>query len=418
MSDESPQAALAEAPSPREPAPRTFLVAAQAVVVGVSFSTLLAGSNAISPLLPVYRNVLHFDPVMLSLTFVCYVSVLAVVLLVVARSHLLRHAPLLLAAALAITIGSDVLLSTASPTAVLGGRAIAGVALGIATGSAAALMVDAIGNRGRALIATGNLVGAVLGTGAALLWVFAVGDSSTTWVFLAHAGLCALILVPLLVVLSARRKPISAALSAPPRAAAGGAPGAARRRVIPYLVGGLGWFAIRMTIVFAPSLVADQETPWVGSLGNLLVLAASAAGQLASPTIARLAPRSSGLVAMALGAAALLVAAHAAIPALAFAGFAVLGYGIGLSYRLCLVLLTLGLRPELQGRVSSLFSAVTYAVAGAGVLVLGALGSLVDLTTAVTAGYALVVFGALVCFLLPARPTLAQISIPPLPPER
>ena len=59
---------------------------------------------------------------------------------------------------------SDGLMSLATEQAIMIGRAFAGLAGGLGTGSAAALVVSAMGVKGRSISATGNLVGAVIGT--------------------------------------------------------------------------------------------------------------------------------------------------------------------------------------------------------------------------------------------------------------
>ena len=123
--------------SPSQPAPpgRAEPVV-QAALVAACFSLLLAGSNAFCPLLPVYRDRLGLDPLVLSLTFTLYVAALVVVLFTLARPRFTRHAAPLLLASLTMMITSDL------------GRAVAGIAGGLGTGAASALVVAAIGDPG------------------------------------------------------------------------------------------------------------------------------------------------------------------------------------------------------------------------------------------------------------------------------
>lgn len=65
----------------------------QAGLVGASFALLLVGTNAANPLLPVYREVLGFDALLLSLTYVFYVTVLTAFFVIMARPSLARYAP-------------------------------------------------------------------------------------------------------------------------------------------------------------------------------------------------------------------------------------------------------------------------------------------------------------------------------------
>jgi hypothetical protein len=57
------------------------------------------------------------------------------------------------------------------PDTILGGRILAGIAGGLGTGAASALVVAAIGTTGRAVTATGNTIGAILGVSGAQLAV-------------------------------------------------------------------------------------------------------------------------------------------------------------------------------------------------------------------------------------------------------
>lgn len=56
-----------------------------------------------------------------------------------------------------------------------------------------------------------------------------------------------------------------------------------------------------------------------------------------------------------------------------------MGVGIGVSYRLSLVVITRGASPAQQGTLSSLYAAFTYAAAAAGVLAMGVTGNIIGL---------------------------------------
>ncbi|RYH11589.1 hypothetical protein [Tropicimonas sp. IMCC6043] len=160
----------------------------QAALAAASFMLLLAGTNTTTPLLPLYRDMLGFSPLTVTLTFVAYVSLLVATLAVASGPKLVRYAPSVLVAALAVALLADLALSTGTAPGILAGRALQGVSSGIGTGAAAALVVAVVGNRGRALTATGNLAGAILGTAAAQAVLHLAGARAISISFEIHAG--------------------------------------------------------------------------------------------------------------------------------------------------------------------------------------------------------------------------------------
>ncbi|GAB2466555.1 MFS family permease [Conyzicola lurida] len=379
-----------------------FWALAQAGIVAVAFSLLLAGTNAVNPLLPVYREVLRLEPFVLSLTFVFYVTVLVIALVVLARPSLTRHATGLLLAALAVALGADALLSLSTEWSVLVGRMVAGVAGGLATGAAAALVVAAIGARGRALSATGNLVGAVVGTAASQIVIELRGSAATHEVFLWHGIAVLVVLVAASIVLRVRRAPNRLAL-----ATVAGVPEKLRLRLSDarYLATGcVAWAGVSVAIVLGATVFAELDSPLVRAVGPALMLGSSAAGQLASPHLARVVPWMSGVVLLSVGALGIAAGAVVDSPPLSLAGFAALGIGIGISYRAGLVALSRGASPARQGALSSAYGAITYAVAAAVVLTVGAVGNVTGVVPAAIG--ALVVTAVFGLVLLPFAPRL------------
>ncbi|GAA4429285.1 hypothetical protein GCM10023169_31430 [Georgenia halophila] len=344
---------------------------------------LLAGSNAVNPLLPIYREQLGLDPLVLSLTFVLYVAVLVCALFFLARPGRAHHATPFLLASLALLIASDLLLAHAQEWSILAGRVCAGLSGGLGTGAASALVVAAIGAKGRAVTATGNFVGGVLGAGASQLVVSLIGEAAPQAVFLGHAAIVAALLLAAIVVLRARRDANHADLTEAP-----GTPAPARidrRAVRMFATGTIAWTATSVAVVFGATVFADLGQPLVQAIGPTLLLGTSASAQLASPAITRIAPWISGALAMGLGIAGMLSGAWLALDALAIAGFAVLGAGVGVSFRAGLIALARGASPSRQGSLASLYAAVTYTVSAATVLTVGWAGNTTGLVPAVFA---------------------------------
>jgi MFS family permease len=351
---------------------------AQGIIAAISFSILLAGTNATTPMLPIYQRVLQFSPLMLSMTFVAYVTMLIAVLLFCSRPGFAKWSPTLLSSALLIAAVSDSFLAMASESWIMVGRAIAGVAGGIGTGSAAALVVAALGAKGRSVSATGNLIGAVAGTAFAQYCITRTGDAAMHWTFLIHGGVCLVLAGCLVTVLKLRAKSNRIQLADKPNTDTI-VWHVLKLNKIPLLVGSLDWILISTAIVTLPTFFGDLGMKWVSSFGVIMLLIACAASQIGSPWLSRAAPWMSGVLAMSIGSTFILLGATMLNAAVAIAGFVSVGAGIGISYRLSLVVITRGASPAQQGTLSSLYAALTYAAAAAGVLTTGVSGNLLGL---------------------------------------
>lgn len=375
---------------------------AQGVSVAAAFSLLLAGTNAITPVLPLYREFHGFTPLTMSLTFICYVAVLTLVLLLMSRPALVRWSPWCLCGALALAVCADVLVSSASEPGVLAGRAVAGAAGGLGTGAAAALVVAALGSRGSSLSATGNLIGAVIGTAFGQICVAALGADAVHWTFILHGAACLAVAAALATILVRRRRQNRTALSA---VVTGGRSSlsALRHHMMPTAVGCLAWISLSCVVVFLPSFFGELGMDTVKAVGVIALLVFSAAGQILSPYLARRVPWVSGVAALAVGVGAVLAGAAAHLSYISLAGFAVLGAGLGIAYRLGLVMLTRGAAPANHGALSSAYAAVTYAVAALVVLAAGAAGNALGVQTVVYLVFGIVGVSALAAALRTPR---------------
>lgn len=354
---------------------------AQAALVASAFSLLLAGSNIVNPLLPLYRGQLGFDPFLLSLTFVAYVTVLTIVLLAFSRPAMARWSPWALCAAVLLAAMSDILLALGTEPSIMLGRAVAGLAGGAGTGAASSLLAAAIGTAGRSLTATGNLVGAVGGTLFSQLCIELVGLRAIGTVPAVHAAVCGVVGSALMGVLISRRRENRTALASRIR----GERFSLRLlhgRLPSIGVGSVAWIAISTSVVLVPSSFGDRDMDLVQAAGALVLLTCSAASQLLSPWLARRVPWLAGAEVLAVGAALQLLGGGVQSIPIALVGFALVGVGAGIGYRVALVVVTRGSSPAQQGALASLFAAVTYAAAASAALLTGAVGNLVGLVPA------------------------------------
>lgn len=365
---------LLYSPSQRSPRYSSTLRIAQGITAALAFSILLAGTNATTPMLPLYHHILSFTPLMMSLTFVCYVGVLIGVLLICSRPMFVRWSSPMLCLSLLVAAISDVLLSTATGSGILFGRAIAGIAGGIGTGSAAALVVAALGSSGRSLSATGNLIGAVAGTAFAQTCIAWWGVAAMRWTFLLHGLVCMFLLIALSIILVLRHQDNRKLLFDVTKGKAAISE-SIRNHPLALTVGCISWITISAAIVSLPSFYSTHEMGWISAYGIIILLVFSAAGQLSSPWLAQIAPWGSGVTAITAGIVFLLLGADLGLSSLAAIGFAVIGMGIGVSYRLGLITFTKGSSPAQQGALSSFYAAITYGAAAICALALGVAGN-------------------------------------------
>lgn len=167
---------------------------------GVGFILAICGSNAMTPLLPGYMDTHGLGPAAASVLFATYFIALIIILLISARGPLIRHSRTVLPLALLAAIVGDLLQIVGASVEVLlfPGRFLTGASVGLSTGAAAAIMVAARGERGRAFIASGSLIGAGSGLVAAIaIAVFLPWQLVT--VYAIHAAATAVCLIVLLV---------------------------------------------------------------------------------------------------------------------------------------------------------------------------------------------------------------------------
>lgn len=378
--------------------PRHGLKTFQGAVAALSFSILLAGSNATTPLLPIYRSLMGFSPLTMSLTFVCYVGALIVFLVLLSRPSVLRWSPVLLLAGLLAAIASDLCMAIGTEGTILFGRVLTGVGAGLGTGPAAALVVAAFGARGRSVSATGNLVGAVIGTVLSQVAVSLLdGRAAIAWVFHVHAIACFLLFVILLAILRSMRHENRRVLGGidvtTPKVYK-----TLRVNWLPLCVGSLAWILISVALTFLSSFFRESGMLIASSSGMIVMLVCCAACQLGAQQIARLVPMATGVEAMFIGLCLVVAGALIGVSDVSLAGLAFVGAGIGISYRMALVMLTRGAPPNIHGVLSSTYAAITYAIAAISVILLGMLGNIFGLHNVVVAALALMAVLSAVLF--------------------
>lgn len=357
------------------------------VLAAVTFASILVGTNAVTPLLPLYRRFLRFDPLMLSTAYAVYLVTAVAMLTLAARRRLDAIALTLLTAAIAATLTADLLQATMSPLGIVLGRMCLGVAVGIATGSVTSLVVAGFGARGRAISSTGNLAGAVAGTAFAQAMVSALGPAAMHWIFVMHGGLCGVLLAALL----SRRGSHAGHLMVsthPDQEASVWA--TLRANPVNAAIGCLAWIALCCALALLPSLFTELGMAEVETFGAVTLLVSTAAAQIVGPRFARLIPRASGLPTLFVGSGLIVGGCVLDIPLAALAGLVPLGVGLGTSYRLALLVLAQRAAPHRQGELSSVFAALTYGTAAIATLLCGAVSNLAGLRPTILVAFAMI----------------------------
>lgn len=366
---------------------------------GVGCILAICGSNAMTPLLPGYMDTLEFGPAAASVLFATYFIALIIILLISARGPLIRHSRTVLPLALLAAIVGDLLQIVGASVEVLlfPGRFLTGASVGLSTGAAAAIMVAARGERGRAFIASGSLIGAGSGLVAAIaIAVFLPWQLVT--VYAIHAAATAVCLIVLLVGL--RLAPGLLAYGNDSSTDDGFAPqsthahtgdldvhtgdldvaGTRRRDPGAYLVGALAWAIGALAVGAMPAAILAT-----GASDSLLVAQCVGGACLLVSMVASLAGVGVRLVTTLPAVGVLLVVGWStAVVGLVLGrldvivlGTVVGGIGQAGGYRVALAAVTRGLGAVEQGRVASRFSAFAYSGAGVMVVLDGVAGQAV-----------------------------------------
>ena len=366
---------------------------------GVGFILAICGSNAMTPLLPGYMDTHGLGPAAASVLFATYFIALIIILLISARGPLIRHSRTVLPLALLAAIVGDLLQIVGASVEVLlfPGRFLTGASVGLSTGAAAAIMVAARGERGRAFIAYGSLIGAGSGLVAAIaIAVFLPWQLVT--VYSIHAAATAVCLIVLLVGL--RLAPGLLAYGNDSSTDDGFAPqsthahtgdldvhngdldvaGTRRRDPGAYLVGALAWAIGALAVGAMPAAILAT-----GASDSLLVAQCVGGACLLVSMVASLAGVGVRLVTTLPAVGVLLVVGWStAVVGLVLGrldvivlGTVVGGIGQAGGYRVALAAVTRGLGAVEQGRVASRFSAFAYSGAGVMVVLDGVAGQAV-----------------------------------------
>lgn len=398
---------------PTQPAPAASPTLGVAALTG--FCVIMAGPNVPIPLLPVYVEQFSLDPLDQAVLYSSYLVALVVVLLIMARRTDPRTLPVLLATAVCVSVLADVVavLGAQALPLLLAGRALSGISVGLGTGAASAVILVALGSSARTLIASGSILGTLIGTlGSGIIGTLAPAPTITA--YLVHAAAAAALLWPLLWLYRREAHLLAQGFtpqpSAPMASLRGTGPLTRRHRFAGLLIGCIAWTGVCVHIALIPAAVrADHDVSLLTAvLPVACYLGASyTAQQIVRPHLKQLRGwqvlgplvAGHGLLGLALAENSLTLLFGAAVLA---------GAAQGPAYALGLATMTYGLSPTHQARASSAYAAVTYGFAALGVLSIGATANAIGVPNALLLVAA--VFAALGTVAITAAGTRQDLS--------
>jgi MFS family permease len=359
----------------------------------------IAGVNLPNPLAPLYTERFQLTPLLQSVLFSVYLAALVVTLVATVldprrRARTMDDEVRTLVTALVLTLVADLVMlaGTAAFPVLLVGRAVAGVSVGLATGSAAAVALAGLGETARTVAAGAAVVGALAANigGGAVATLTGSGTASCLLVYLGHALLAAVLAGALAL---AARRPASddratTGTTAPVACVIRVVGGYRRRhRGAGYLIGMMSWTAAGIVLALVATRVR-QTSPDLSLLGamapGVVFLAASWGGQLlVNRRILRLRSWQTALP-LVLGLAGLGIALEVGNYAAVLLAAAVGGLGQGPCYSLGLATVTHGVPPQHQGRAASTYAAVAYGSCGVLTVTAGLLATAVSVAETFT----------------------------------
>lgn len=341
-----------------------------------AYLLLMAGANLPNSVQPIYSEMLGLTPFTQSALFSLYIGTLTVTLIVLSciRNPVSIVSLLISGVAASILANLAMLCAADHFTWLAVARVLSGLALGLGTGAAASLALKTLGERARTTVASGAVLGSLLGNaGAGALATFL--PAPIVLVFLIHSVLSAVVLVAVLRLTtkwSSRTHTCTddelSDYPVPP------SPYRSRHNTAAYLLGGATWIASGVVLALTPSVVRASivdASLIVAILPASIMLGVGALSQrVCAPRISDLRawhliiPLVCGLTVFAVA-----ITQHS-VPLLFIAG-AITGLGQGPAYSLGLATVTHSATPERQHVLTSRYAAVAYGMCALGVTAIG-----------------------------------------------
>jgi MFS family permease len=353
----------------------------RAAAPGALLVLIMAQPNLATGMMPYYRHAWALAPLLITVIFAAYLIALTPTLSLLGTPSSRDAWWWRIAVGSACGVAADCAMALAhSAWVACVARILAGLSVGLVTGSLAGLILERRGERGRTAMASATVLGSALGTFAAAAVAEYLPAPGVT-VYAGHAVLLAGV--------AAAAVTDRAVRPATGGSATGTTTVTTEPAVTGYLAGVSAWVSAGLVVALLPSygaeLLGTSSLALLALPVVLYLVAAWVAQRAVPPNRLPAEPITAQLIIIA---GVLIAAAVAWLPSLPLLllGGAVAGCGQGLAYRAGLRIVSAAAPPEHHARLSSRFAAVAYLCAAVGTIALGAVASLASMRDAVPAG--------------------------------
>jgi len=348
---------------------------------GALLVLIMAQPNMATGMMPYYRHAWTLAPLLITVIFAAYLFALTPTLTLLGTPRTRASWWWRIGAGSASGIAADVAMALAhSPWVACAARLLAGLSVGLVTGSLAGLILERRGERARTAMAKATVFGSALGTFAAASVAQYLPAPGVT-VYAGHAVVLALVTLPVLADRSA--------LPAAPQSVSHAPQSTRESTTVGYLTGIAAWISAGLTVALLPSYGA--ELLGTGNLAllalpvTLYLVAAWAAQRIVPPNAIPAEPITAQLIIVTGVVLAVAVSWEHSLPLLLCGGL-VAGCGQGLAYRSGLGIVSAATPPDQHARVTSRFAAVAYLCAAVSTVALGLVATVASLRAGVIAG--------------------------------
>lgn len=356
---------------------------------GVLLVLIMAQPNLATGMMPYYRHAWDLAPLLITVIFAAYLFALTPTLTFIGTPPARQAWWWRIGVGSACSIGADIAMSLADsawPACVA--RVLAGLSVGLVTGSLAGLILERNGERGRTAMATAAVLGSALGTIAAA-WVAQYLPAPGVTVYVGHAvslGGVALIVIT-------DRSPghrVGATRTTQPQSS--------EPRIAGYLNGIAAWVSAGLVVALLPSygaeLLGTTNLPLLALPVSLYLVSAWVIQRAVPPGMLPGEPILAQLTIIAGIAIAAAVAIAPSLPLL-LAGAVLAGCGQGIAYRTGLRIVSAATPPDQHARIAARYAAVAYLCAAVATIGFGVVATIGTMQHAViTAAIALLAVAA------------------------
>ncbi|MEV5833534.1 hypothetical protein [Nocardia sp. NPDC052112] len=346
---------------------------------GVLLVLIMAQPNLATGMMPYYRHTWELAPLLITVIFAAYLFALTPTLTFIGTPPARQAWWWRIGVGSVCGIGADIAMGLAdSAGPACAARVLAGLSVGLVTGSLAGLILERNGEGGRTAMATATVLGSALGTIAAA-WVAQYLPAPGVTVYAGHAVL----LGGVALIVCTDRSPghrTDAARTTRPKSN--------EPPIAGYLNGIAAWVSAGLVVALLPSygaeLLGTTELPLLALPVGLYLVSAWVVQRAVPPDTLPGEPILAQLTIIAGVAIAATVAIAPSLPLL-LAGAVLAGCGQGIAYRTGLRIVSAATPPDQHARIAARYAAVAYLCAAVATIGFGVVATVATMRDAVIA---------------------------------